>query len=325
MNQLILKVDPSERKKKLTRSLIKKNERIDKLISRSVNEPDKSCNKCNKSFEYKVQRHDLLELAKCVRKPDTTWDDCKKYTKELSEIVRDCTHLHNVSDVKLVISLMTVVQINMDKLITSAREAKTVPITENEQGGSTSTYSEGGSNEQDQPSNGGSNEVGKGESIVNDNIATAETYRYLAKSLDKSLAAIEQLKEIIDKSSSQNRSYICIQCDEMIDNTIDTSKPLKLENHLDWEYFIDNVKYKDADLEKVELNELVIGEGIEVSENIKSLKNLAPGYRTYAPMSQNKIDLDWEKAQIQIRRNHHQKVRDEVRSQEVKQQEEDQE
>lgn len=58
------------------------------------------------------------------------------------------------------------------------------------------------------------------------------------------------------------------------------------------------------------MSEIVIEEGVDVSDNIKSLKYLAPGFRTYKKLSKQDILLDWEKTKIIIRRKFHRDKRE---------------
>ena len=52
----------------------------------------------------------------------------------------------------------------------------------------------------------------------------------------------------------------------------------------------------------IKLEELLIENGIEISKNIMSLKNLAPGYRTFKKLTKEDILIDIEKTKCMLRR-----------------------
>ena len=89
-----------------------------------------------------------------------------------------------------------------------------------------------------------------------------------------------------------------------------------MEHYVDWESIFENIKYLDKDLDTIELNELLIEEGVEVSENVLSLKNLAPGFRTYKKLTKDDILIDIEKAKCMLRRSEEKRIREERDEQE---------
>ena len=89
-----------------------------------------------------------------------------------------------------------------------------------------------------------------------------------------------------------------------------------MESYIDWTSIFENIKYLDADLDTIELDELLIENRVEVSENVMSLKNLAPGYRTFKKLTKEDILIDIEKTKCMLRRNEEKKVREEIENQE---------
>ena len=101
--------------------------------------------------------------------------------------------------------------------------------------------------------------------------------KLLMKKLNAIQDECEELHTKLIELNKNKKPFKCKQCKK------DFKAPdiINLENLINWEKLMNGIKYKDTELSTIDLNELVIEDGIDVSENIKSLKSLASGFRTY--------------------------------------------
>ena len=122
---------------------------------------------------------------------------------------------------------------------------------------------------------------------------------------------IENILDVMETPESELNK--CTVCDKKIRFQ---KSNYKMEEFIDWTSLLEDIKYLDKDLENVQLEELLIEDGIEVSDNVLSLKTLAPGYRTYRKITKEDIMIDIEKTKCMLRRNEENVMRAEKDKQE---------